>query len=234
MTEKVGRNDPCACGSGKKQKKCCGAGFDANAFLDEAGRLSPKRVFRHVDGWELQLSFADLGDMKEVFYLSAMLYPPMRPPKGDDWKTLGRLVNALGGPRDPVLRWEEFHPNAPHHFAWDKDGRVEIPEVGKEALRKAQLQRLQRLGDASLDAHVHCKAVDCNEVYRGLDAELNMRGHVMREHPEELSDEAIDRLAGDERAMVAIHKEAAVSPELWKKLLDRIKGRVSSVVNRDD
>jgi uncharacterized protein YecA (UPF0149 family) len=24
--EKVGRNDPCPCGSGKKFKKCCGAG----------------------------------------------------------------------------------------------------------------------------------------------------------------------------------------------------------------
>jgi preprotein translocase subunit SecA len=23
-TEKVGRNDPCPCGSGKKYKKCCG------------------------------------------------------------------------------------------------------------------------------------------------------------------------------------------------------------------
>jgi preprotein translocase subunit SecA len=25
--EKVGRNDPCPCGSGKKYKKCCGAGL---------------------------------------------------------------------------------------------------------------------------------------------------------------------------------------------------------------
>jgi SWIM/SEC-C metal-binding protein len=25
-TEKVSRNDPCPCGSGKKYKKCCGAG----------------------------------------------------------------------------------------------------------------------------------------------------------------------------------------------------------------
>ena len=25
-SEKVGRNDPCPCGSGKKYKKCCGAG----------------------------------------------------------------------------------------------------------------------------------------------------------------------------------------------------------------
>jgi preprotein translocase subunit SecA len=24
MVEKVGRNDPCPCGSGKKYKKCCG------------------------------------------------------------------------------------------------------------------------------------------------------------------------------------------------------------------
>ena len=24
-TQKVGRNDPCPCGSGKKYKKCCGA-----------------------------------------------------------------------------------------------------------------------------------------------------------------------------------------------------------------
>jgi preprotein translocase, SecA subunit len=27
-SEKVGRNDPCPCGSGKKYKKCCGAGLD--------------------------------------------------------------------------------------------------------------------------------------------------------------------------------------------------------------
>ena len=28
-TPKVGRNDPCPCGSGKKYKKCCGAGVAA-------------------------------------------------------------------------------------------------------------------------------------------------------------------------------------------------------------
>jgi uncharacterized protein YecA (UPF0149 family) len=25
QSEKIGRNDPCPCGSGKKYKKCCGA-----------------------------------------------------------------------------------------------------------------------------------------------------------------------------------------------------------------
>jgi hypothetical protein len=34
MTKKVGRNDPCPCGSGKKFKKCC------------EERLGPKRKFQ--------------------------------------------------------------------------------------------------------------------------------------------------------------------------------------------
>lgn len=34
MTKKVGRNDPCPCGSGKKYKKCC------------EQRLGPKRKFQ--------------------------------------------------------------------------------------------------------------------------------------------------------------------------------------------
>ena len=34
MTKKVGRNDPCPCGSGKKYKKCC------------EDRLGPKRKFQ--------------------------------------------------------------------------------------------------------------------------------------------------------------------------------------------
>lgn len=32
MTGKVGRNDPCPCGSGQKYKKCCQAGFDEKDF----------------------------------------------------------------------------------------------------------------------------------------------------------------------------------------------------------
>ena len=30
-SEKVGRNDPCPCGSGKKDKKCCGAANNTDA-----------------------------------------------------------------------------------------------------------------------------------------------------------------------------------------------------------
>jgi hypothetical protein len=36
MMEKVGRNDPCPCGSGKKYKKCCGkqTSFQQRSFAD--------------------------------------------------------------------------------------------------------------------------------------------------------------------------------------------------------
>lgn len=34
---KVGRNDPCPCGSGRKYKKCCGAGTDAEKFIPFPG-----------------------------------------------------------------------------------------------------------------------------------------------------------------------------------------------------
>ena len=32
MTGKVGRNDPCPCGSGRKYKKCCQKSFDEQDF----------------------------------------------------------------------------------------------------------------------------------------------------------------------------------------------------------
>jgi len=40
-TTKVGRNEPCPCGSGKKYKKCCGGAADIPA--DPSGGKSPKR-----------------------------------------------------------------------------------------------------------------------------------------------------------------------------------------------
>ena len=42
MTQKVGRNDPCSCGSGKKYKKCCEAKHKHKKF--EAKVLSSSSV----------------------------------------------------------------------------------------------------------------------------------------------------------------------------------------------
>jgi hypothetical protein len=33
MSKKIGRNDPCPCGSGKKYKKCCGSGSSEGGFV---------------------------------------------------------------------------------------------------------------------------------------------------------------------------------------------------------
>ena len=41
---KIGRNDPCACGSGKKYKKCCMAGDEAAARAARAARPAPAAV----------------------------------------------------------------------------------------------------------------------------------------------------------------------------------------------
>ena len=37
---KIGRNDPCTCGSGKKYKKCCGRNAQANALNEVAAALN--------------------------------------------------------------------------------------------------------------------------------------------------------------------------------------------------
>jgi hypothetical protein len=40
-TEKIGRNDPCPCGSGKKYKKCHGAGGPPVASANAADSATP-------------------------------------------------------------------------------------------------------------------------------------------------------------------------------------------------
>ena len=39
MSEKIGRNDPCRCGSGKKYKRCCLPGDDSNTSFDREDTL---------------------------------------------------------------------------------------------------------------------------------------------------------------------------------------------------
>ncbi|MEI6578546.1 MAG: SEC-C metal-binding domain-containing protein [Eubacteriales bacterium] len=46
MTKKVGRNDPCPCGSGKKYKKCCFGAKDDPAFTNPANFLQSYKSIR--------------------------------------------------------------------------------------------------------------------------------------------------------------------------------------------
>jgi Preprotein translocase subunit SecA (ATPase, RNA helicase) len=37
--QKIGRNDPCPCGSGKKYKKCCGKNLEQGEVRDEVSKM---------------------------------------------------------------------------------------------------------------------------------------------------------------------------------------------------
>jgi len=37
--QKIGRNDPCPCGSGKKYKKCCGKNLETGEIRDEMSKM---------------------------------------------------------------------------------------------------------------------------------------------------------------------------------------------------
>jgi hypothetical protein len=61
MTGKVGRNDPCPCGSGRKYKKCCQAGFDEKDFhyrrlrlpVPALNNMTPREAAKTEEGREL-------------------------------------------------------------------------------------------------------------------------------------------------------------------------------------
>lgn len=66
MTQKIGRNDPCLCGSGKKYKQCC--------LADQRPVLPGKRKFKAT-----LLSGTKLSAIQET-----ATEPPISMPKGPD------------------------------------------------------------------------------------------------------------------------------------------------------
>ena len=81
---KIGRNDPCACGSGKKYKKCCMAGDEAARPCRSAGRGAgapavPGQLFpgtRRTRRTDRGVSNAVVDMVQAV----AISMPPRRPP----------------------------------------------------------------------------------------------------------------------------------------------------------
>ncbi len=80
---KVGRNDPCPCGSGKKYKHCCGAnlpnaaGGGAAAATLLGGRGAMERAMAEVGRL---LAGRELGSIEELYaYLEGALADPARP-----------------------------------------------------------------------------------------------------------------------------------------------------------
>jgi hypothetical protein len=100
---KVGRNDPCPCGSGRKVKRCCGLqrGPDedstARAFLAEVSR-DAARV--------LNVSESQFIAMMEQWSGLAAIYPELRVQLPDTSPAIERLAQAyvemdMAGSREP-------------------------------------------------------------------------------------------------------------------------------------
>lgn len=71
MNEKINRNDPCPCGSGKKYKKCCGAGEAISithmieSEIDDLQKQMLQFAFYHY-GVEIQSDFEDFAEVVEI------------------------------------------------------------------------------------------------------------------------------------------------------------------------
>jgi len=101
---KVGRNDPCPCGSGRKVKRCCGLqrGPDedstARAFLAEVSR-DAARV--------LNVSESQFIAIMEEWSGLATIYPELRVQLPDNSPAIERLAQAyvemdMHGSREPI------------------------------------------------------------------------------------------------------------------------------------
>jgi hypothetical protein len=90
---KVGRNDPCPCGSGRKVKHCCGVQRGpseedaANAFLSE--------LFEDARGVLKNVPKAEFIAIGQAWCMRAATYPELRVRLPDDSPAVERLTQAL-------------------------------------------------------------------------------------------------------------------------------------------
>lgn len=52
-----------------------------------------------------------------------------------------------------------------------------------------------------------------------------MRGHILRVHPETVSNEIVDRLLDSSEELALIYRAAKEAPELWTKCIERLEER---------
>jgi SEC-C motif len=72
MSTKIGRNDPCVCGSGKKYKHCCGAAAPASTASSDASEGAVKRALawleqHHRKAWAVALEDAFHDAVDAIF-----------------------------------------------------------------------------------------------------------------------------------------------------------------------
>ena len=113
--EKIGRNDPCPCGSGKKYKKCCG-----RHDLQKSAQLEPEEVQLFYESWYGLLAFVNERDnvikkkIKAEYpnEVSDFLMVKVRDVLWDHPEYIDEYISTAKLPQEKVeilRRWREKH-----------------------------------------------------------------------------------------------------------------------------
>ena len=117
---KIGRNDPCACGSGKKYKKCCfersrATPIDVNNVtigqsIVVADTDYIKSIFKRISHAEGRIEQTDPSSGKVVLKASVNMLTGMQQPTWFDWdfwtvRLNGKPVTRSAGQTLDDIRW---------------------------------------------------------------------------------------------------------------------------------
>jgi hypothetical protein len=90
---KVGRNDPCPCGSGRKVKRCCGV--QRGPSEEDVARAFLSELSEDAAGVLQDVSESEFMAMGKAWCMRAATYPELRVRLPDDSPAVERLMQAL-------------------------------------------------------------------------------------------------------------------------------------------
>jgi len=109
MSRKIGRNDPCPCGSGLKYKKCCldkVTGVPSTSWdIDKIGAMSTEEIFEKLNSMGIQADQDQLLRDVHRFYSAAALANDWLRPIGTDISGVDFVHYAA------VILWERLAPH---------------------------------------------------------------------------------------------------------------------------
>ena len=200
--ERIGRNEPCPCGSGKKYKKCCYE-KDRARLLDSSPvpGLTQAELRQQP---ELGLTVERVNGMRsyELCKLDALKVPTgVRFPYSDQLVTFGLLEQAVGA----LEKWP-----------WDQEAQNIWEMLAYEVIRhggKTMLERLLRLNPKGLESHGHNR----------LAADLLLAGDEGRQQLDLVEAAALRALSDEKTALTMA--DLAYSLLDWRPALGIVAAR---------
>jgi len=105
VSVKVGRNDPCPCGSGKKYKKCCWEKLEAGSVIQPLQKLIPIKASSHrLPSQQAMGALVSLFNQQHYSEAesAARSITASFPQYGLAWKVLGAALNQMGRSADAL------------------------------------------------------------------------------------------------------------------------------------